>query len=381
MPDASDAPLFIYQLAWSGVAVVFAYYAAMTIVFHWNSHRHIGVTRYEPPERISPGVAAYLIEGGRSERAFASALISLATKGYLEIQQEKDWMLLEKLREPDGSLPTEESIILVSLFPAGSLPRYEFNGRNCEWICNAYRKFDEVVEDISHPELLSAHAGVWWWGIFASYLIMAAVTPSLPVFWRGVPWASIAYLGLWVVIAISSLVAALRVWPATIRKLGSYLPGNNRPRRPLEMNDAIPFILIGQMFLGFGFLAYLSSLKFTLLVIALVVVTSVFHHLLEAPTDAGRKVIAELNNFREFLARADADRLNRLNEPGRTPAILEKYSAYAVALDVEHAWGEEFAENLLELLQFKQAYSRRFPRRPLADLNNEIIELKIGHRK
>jgi hypothetical protein len=52
-----------------------------------------------------------------------------------------------------------------------------------------------------------------------------------------------------------------------------------------------------------------------------------------------------------------------------------------VALDVEHAWGEEFADNLLELLQYKQAYSRRLPRRPLADLDNEIIELKIGRRK
>lgn len=167
----------------------------------------------------------------------------------------------------------------------------------------------------------------------------------------------------------------------TIRKLGSFLPGNSRPRRPLDISDAIPIILIGPIFLGFSFLAYLSSLKFVLLVVALVVVTSVFHHLLEAPTDAGRKVIAELNNFREFLSRADADRLNRENEPGHTPAILEKYSAYAVALDVEHAWGEEFADNLLELLQYKQAYSRRLPRRPLADLDNDIIELKIGRRK
>lgn len=180
MPDVSDAPPFLYQLAWSGVAVVFAYYAAMTIAFHWNSHRHIGVTQYDPPKGISPGLAAYLVEGGRCERAFASALISLAIKGYLEIQQERDWVVLEKLKEPDGSLPAEESIILVSLFPVGAVPRYEFNGRNYDWIYNAYKKFDEIVEDIAHPELLSAHAGVWWWGIFASYLIMCMVTPSLP---------------------------------------------------------------------------------------------------------------------------------------------------------------------------------------------------------
>jgi hypothetical protein len=29
----------------------------------------------------------------------------------------------------------------------------------------------------------------------------------------------------------------------------------------------------------------------------------------------------------------------------------------AVALDVEHGWGEEFVENLLEMIQFDAAYS------------------------
>jgi hypothetical protein len=381
MPDPSDAPPFIYQLAWSGVAVVFAYYAAMSIVFRWNSHRNIGVTKYEPPERISPGVAAYLIEGGRSERAFAAALISLAIKGYLEIQQEKDWVLLEKLKEPNGTLPPEEAGILASLFSPGRAPTYKFSGRDFGRVWYAYKEFDELLKETAHPELLSAHAGVWWWGIAASYVIMAVAVSGLPIFEKGTQWASIAYLSVWIVVGCSCLVAALRVWPVTIRKLGSFLPGNSRPRRPLDMNDAIPFILIGPMFLGFSFLAYLSSLKFVVLVVTLIVMTSVFQHLLEAPTDAGRKVIAELNNFREFLACADADRDNRENERGHTPAVLEKYSAYAVALDVEHAWGEEFAENLLELLQLNQSYSRHWPRRPLADHDRGIIELKIGHRK
>jgi len=49
--------------------------------------------------------------------------------------------------------------------------------------------------------------------------------------------------------------------------------------------------------------------------------------------------------------------LNRENEPGYTPDILENCTAYAVALDVEHGWGDEFVENLLEMIQFDAAYS------------------------
>jgi hypothetical protein len=75
------------------------------------------------------------------------------------------------------------------------------------------------------------------------------------------------------------------------------------------------------------------------------------------PTSAGRKALAELRAFREFLSRADADRLSHENEPGKTPLTLEPYIPDAVALGVEHGWGKEFAANLLELLHVDLAYS------------------------
>jgi hypothetical protein len=106
---------------------------------------------------------------------------------------------------------------------------------------------------------------------------------------------------------------------------------------------------------------------------------------------AAHDVLSELSGFREFLARADADRLNRENSPGRTPEVLEKFTAYAVALDVERGWGEELAENLLELLQFDQVYGRRVapspvvqhrPREPRTyPPHNGFIELGISARK
>lgn len=381
MPDVTDAPPYIYQLAWLSVGVVCACYSVATMVVHWSLKRNVGVTRYEPPQGISPGVAAYLMEAGRCERAFAAAVISLAAKGYLEIRQKKDWFVLERLREPDGSLPLDESIILTTIFFTPSIHTYKFNGRDYDSICRAYKEFCGAVVGIADPSLISAHSIAWWCGQTISWGIMLMVVAALTINRGASPLASIAYLGFWILIGGSSSVAALRVWPATLRKLRSFLPGNKRPRRPLDMNDAIPVILFAPIFLGFSFLAYLTSLKFVLLAVALIVMSVVFRHLLEAPTEAGRKVIAELENFKEFLSRADADRLNRENRPGETPAILEKYSAYAVALDVEHAWGEELTANLLELLQFDQAYSLKTPELPLSELDDDIIKLNIDSRK
>jgi hypothetical protein len=380
MPNLSDAPALAYQLAWIGAAVLCACYILITVVFHWSSQRKIGVTRYDPPEGISAGVAAYLVESGRCERAFAAGIISLAAKGYIEIQQQGDWVVLERLSESDGSLPSDESVILTSIFNPASNHTCKFSARDCDRICEAYKKFCETVEGIADPKLISAHIGVWWCGVAVSWAIIAMVIASLPIFDIASPWPSIAFMSLWILIGGCSLVAALRIWPATIRKLGSYLPGSRR-RRPLDLNDAIPFVLIAPIFLGFSFLAYWTSLKFVLLAVALIIVNFIFRHWLEAPTSEGRKVIAELVNFREFLSRADADRLNRENDPGQTPEVLEKYSAYAIALGVEHAWGEEFTGNLLELLQFDQAYDVPLPKPPVPGADDEIIQLNIGPPK
>jgi len=379
--ESSNASALAYQLAWIGVAVVFVYYTLATIALHWNSRRNIGVTRYEPPDGISPGVAGYLLENGRSERAFAAALISLATKGFLEIQQQDDWFVLEKLREPDESLPSEESAILAALFSPPSVHTYKFNGREYDWICRAYETFEETVAGVAEPQLISRHRWIWVCGVFLSFANIAQALFSLPILDSGAKLKSIAYLGIWIAMGGSSLVASLRIWPATIRKLLSFMPGSNRPTRPLDLNDAIPFILLAPILLGFSFLVYLTSLQFARLVIALVVLNYVFRHTLEAPTKAGRRVIGELKNFREFLSRADADRLNRENKPGQTPEVLEKYSAYAVALDIERGWGEEFTENLLELLQFDQAYTVRSPKVSFPDFDDSTIELKINPRK
>jgi hypothetical protein len=48
---------------------------------------------------------------------------------------------------------------------------------------------------------------------------------------------------------------------------------------------------------------------------------------------------------------------------------------------VEHAWGEEFTANLLELLQFDRAYDVLLPKPAMSGTKDEIIQLNIDPRK
>ena len=369
-----------YPLAWFGVLILLAYYALTANVLRWTPQRKVQVIRYEPPQGISPAVAGFLLENGQCERAFAAALVSLAAKDYIRIQQKKDWFILKKLREPGTELlPPEEATLLASLFPP-PLDTYSFNGAEYHRLCGAYHQFRNTVEGIADPELVSSHFILWFFGVAYSVAVPANIVFGVPNLVNRMSVSSLMFCGLWALLGGSCLVAAVRVWPATLGKLYPFLPFDDRPSRPLNFNDFVPIYLTATAMIGFAFLASSTSTQFALLITALVFLHAVGRSLLEAPTAAGRKLLGELGGFREFLERADADRLNRENKPGRTPQTLEQYSAYAVALNVEHAWGEELTDALMELLQFEQAYDR-WPMFLRDAGSRNRIELKIGAKR
>ena len=66
-------------------------------------------------------------------------------------------------------------------------------------------------------------------------------------------------------------------------------------------------------------------------------------YLLKAPSKAGRKVMDDIEGFRQYLGVAEEDRLDALNPPDKTPELFEKFLPYAVALDCHNAWAKRFA--------------------------------------
>lgn len=78
------------------------------------------------------------------------------------------------------------------------------------------------------------------------------------------------------------------------------------------------------------------------LAIGIVVLNMVFYHLMKAPSLLGRNVMDHIEGFRLFLTVAEKDRLNFHNPPDVTPEVFESYLPFAIALDVENEWGEQF---------------------------------------
>lgn len=385
-PNGTDAANSTYVYAWLALACVFLYYAAATIFLRWRPGRPVQ-TLYEPPTGASPAIAAYLFENGRCERAFASALASLAVKGYLEIRQRQDWFTLKLLQEADGFLSIEESTVLAGLFPDGKI--YKFDEKDNTRLCAAFRKFKDVVKQIVEPKLLSSNRVIWLIGLICLVLITIWVGLSLSFGELKHSFASIAYVGFWTVLGGFSLIAALRSWPATLRRVVTLLPFGEGPRHPLSWIDLQPLSLSTTAILAFVFLATTASARFAVFVLGCLLVAFTFRTALEAPTAEGRRLIRSLRGFREFLARAESYRLDRENEVGLTPQQLDGCMPYAVALDVEHSWGEEFTEDLIEIIQFDRVLALQdLPSLNTGhfaeddtDFGDSIIQLRLGSKK
>ena len=99
------------------------------------------------------------------------------------------------------------------------------------------------------------------------------------------------------------------------------------------------------------------SIPTTATLVTMGFLNALFYRLLKAPTQSGRKIMDQIEGFKLYLSVAEKERLNLLNPPEKTPELFERYLPYALALDVENAWSEQFAEVLARAGTESQPYS------------------------
>jgi uncharacterized membrane protein len=109
---------------------------------------------------------------------------------------------------------------------------------------------------------------------------------------------------------------------------------------------SLPFI--GGECLGLGMLIWACGIAAFSIIAAAMGINVLFHHLLKAPTLAGRALMDRVEGFKMFLQAVDADRLQTIARPDKTPQLFERFLPYAFALGVEHAWAEQFSQVLAQ---------------------------------
>ncbi|EDM34878.1 hypothetical protein PBAL39_00060 [Pedobacter sp. BAL39] len=290
----------------------------------------VTIPTFNIPNNWSPALLRYFYKKTIDDKSFAISVINMAVKKVVKIRKgigKKEDYAVEKSTAATGLLSKEEEAIYTRFL--GKKDRIYINKANGPTINaakNAHRdrlkpQLDLKDFFVSHRNHLIKSAGMTA-GVFVIFMIFVETgTPLMMLFFS--PFIVIG--GVCFVMGIKNIrksIAAgifLMIWGAGF--------------------GGIP---LGMLILNLSHLPIVSLV----FVMSSTVMFCLYVFLIKAPTVAGTELISKIKGFRMYLETAEEHRLNLLNPPEHTPELFEKFLPYALALDVENAWGAKFEELL-----------------------------------
>ncbi|MEJ2603702.1 MAG: DUF2207 domain-containing protein [Gammaproteobacteria bacterium] len=268
---ADDARFLLSQ----NLGLVIALAGALTSLFYlFLAWRRTGMDpppgvifpHYEPPAGYSPASLRYVAEMGYDKRTFTAAILNLAVKGFVDIDEDGgDYALSRTAKIDDVSLAPGEAALLSRLFSDGD--RIALENDNHQVVRDAMQAHEKALKRDYYQRYFITNRNL---------LIPAVV-----------------------------ILAGAGIGAAVLDRL--------------TISSAVVLAAAGAGILFFAWL-------------------------LKAPTAHGRRLLDELEGFRLYLDVAEREDLDLRNPPRRTPDLFETYLPYALALDVEQPWAEQFAD-------------------------------------
>ncbi len=330
-----------------GLLIVLGYYLFAWVKVGRDPSKAAMVVRYVPPQNMSPAEMRYFLKKEYDDKTLAAAVIDMAVKGFLSIKEKDGTYTL--LRREKGKIPpsSEEMSVLANLLT--SEKEMVLERENSSRIGRAANELETYLKSkyksskvyfISNKKYLLA-------GLLLSFFVFlvcgggdAIGTNSLPFFIFACFW-----LTPWSFYTFGFLIpAAIKNWM-------------NFKGRLLKRLVHLPFLLIMTFFamafltaelVALYYFSYCTSFLVSLSIALVVLVNVIFFHLLKNISPEARKMLDAIEGFKQFLVATEKDRLNMLNSPERTPELFEKYLPYALALDVEQRWAEQFSDVLVD---------------------------------
>jgi len=320
-------------IAIAGTLLLLAYYTVVWLRVGRDPRAGPIVPLYEPPPRLSPAAARFLTRMGYDNQAFAAAVVGLAVRGYLRIEQDAagEYSLHKTGAAP--SVAADEAAVASALFGDGrtDIVLEQKNHRTLARALQAHRH--ALGRDYEKTYFLTNSAWLLP-GILLGLVTTVATVLALP---DGGDRALAGFMAVWLSgwsVGVFTLVReAIRRWRGgrTAAAIGTTL-------------FALPFVA-GEVF-GLGALLAAGGAWVGLSLLGAVAASLLFYQWLKAPTLAGRRLMDQVEGFGLYLGVAEAEELAFRHPPEKTPELFERYFPYALALGLELAWAERFAEVL-----------------------------------
>ena len=319
-----------------GLVLLLGYYLVVWYRYGRDPKKGVVIPLYAPPPGMSPAAVRYLARMGHDQEALACALIDMAVKGWLRIEEDGDgdYTVVRLHGAGRHPLSKDESAVMRELLgEAERQPlRQEYHAR----IAAALKAQRLSLKKDYYKSHFATNSLYLIPGLLLSVAVLVAggiaTAEAWPVFLFMTVWLTGWTFGT--LLLLRQVVSAWKGARGFFDNAGA-----------LFMTlFALPFVG-GELF-GLWIFYTIGSWPLTALLGGLATINYAFYELLKAPTLAGRKLYDAIEGFRMYLSVAEKDRLNLLNPPDRTPELFEQYLPYALALGVEQQWSELFTDTL-----------------------------------
>ncbi|MGE0407389.1 MAG: hypothetical protein AB7O65_13920 [Candidatus Korobacteraceae bacterium] len=359
-------------LAISAGMAVAGYYCLAWLQAGRDPKKGIIVTRYDPPRGYSPAVLRYVWKRRFDDRVFWAALLSLVAKGRVTLETSDPGTLVRPLeragKKPD-ELPKEERILLERALirkRGKPVPMTLLDSRTAL----AASQMAEAIRLEVHGNFLSMNWRYVAAGIaLSAFAITIAAWPASLEHWVGL----LITMGLIAPASFYLPFLILRMndlWRALQRGVSGILV-----RRMVSLVlIAIPCVTavcfgIFLLVVNFGWLVVLMTLL-------MVVLNLVFLEWMKAPTKSGRALLDEIEGFRHFLLSVEQLPKDLAEGPKVDIDSYERYLPYAIALEVEQQWSDQFIA-LVSTAQHRafEVYAHSYY---LGMWNGKPVEVAVG---
>jgi uncharacterized membrane protein YgcG len=321
--------LIVAALGFVGVA---GYYLVAWMLVGRDPARGTIIPLFGPPKGMSAAAVRYVARMGFDDRAFTAAILDLAVRGHLRLVEQDDTSRVEK-REGDANLGAPEQAMKAALF-SGQRSSLELDQENHRILGAAKDTLKDQLE--KNYSVRMFHANTRWavWGMVAWLALVLLIAITLFATYGSDEGVGMLFGNIFVIpgLIIGALLLRGR-WRGGVGWIGLMIGG------------------VFSLVLAVAGLAVIATGAWApawaaLAPAALAPLVAVGFGWLKAPSIAGRKVMDEIEGFREYLGVAEEDRLEFLHPPQKTPELFERYLPYAIALDVENTWAKRFASVL-----------------------------------
>ncbi|CAM3711765.1 DUF2207 domain-containing protein [Mucilaginibacter galii] len=335
-PGMAERLLNEYSSITAGIALI-GFFALLYYLL-WRKYGRdpempVVVPTFHVPNNWSPAVLRYFYKKYYDDKATAAALINMGVKRAIKItspEAERKAYQFDKLNADTGNLAAEEQALFEQLL--GKRDSIKTTETNAETFVKARRKFEASIKSqLKISDYYKKNLGLAIWTSVLSFIGL------------------VAYL---IIVGDPHYIAFFFMLPFIAIGI-SLLVGSFKKFKKAAIGAGILMLIFGGLATVMPLIVaivVLKSASFVSIVVmgVMVALYMVFILSITAYTQAGIQIQSQVEGFKLYLNTAEEHRLNLLNPPELTPQVFEKFLPYAIALDLENAWGQKFEEILRE---------------------------------